>query len=262
MINLLKRHQNTGCEMQPFTKVPAYYDRLMQEVDYREWCDYLQQIFRRTGVPPGAVLLDMACGTGTLTLLLSAAGYKADGFDSSEQMLKVARAKARAAGVEMRLWRDDLRSFTVKKPYRAITCLFDSINYLRQDAELQQCCGLAYKALDPGGVFAFDLNTVYSLSVFWHQRVQVHQDDGIYSIWRNRFDPATGCAELQLTLFVPEKGLFRKVEEMHRERGYELDEIRQALERSGFKKIEIFRHGTFEPPVRETTRVMVVAEKV
>jgi hypothetical protein len=131
---------------------------------------------------------------------------------------------------------------------------------MRND-ELEECFRRAHRALQPDGIFLFDINSVYALSEYWNGRLETREDQGIVSIWKHRYDVGDSCAELQLTLFIPQGKLYRKIMEMHHERAFELLEIEMLLGKAGFKKFEMFKHGTYEPPLANTTRIMVVAYK-
>ncbi|MDI6739583.1 MAG: class I SAM-dependent methyltransferase [Candidatus Edwardsbacteria bacterium] len=261
MINFLRHGQGKGCERKPFSRIPPYYDRLMKDVDYEQWARYIGDLVKRADLPADCELLDLGCGTGTFSILLAKAGFAVCGIDSSPEMLKIAKDKAAKSRVKVRFHEGALRSFTAKKPYRAAVSLFDSVNYILSNRELEESFRQVYKALEPGGIFLFDINSVYALSEFWNGRLEVREDGGITSIWEHRYDVGDSQAELHLTLFVPQGRRYKKLVEIHRERAYELIEIETLLAKAGFTKSEMFKHGTFESPLANTTRIMVVAYK-
>ena len=261
MINLLRHRQKKGCECQPFSQIAPYYDLLMKDVDYEQWARYIADLVRRANLPADAELLDLGCGTGTMALLLARAGFAVTGIDSSPEMLKIARDKAGRHKAPVKFHEGDLRSFTVRKPCRVVTSLFDSVNYIMRNDELTECFQRAHKALEPDGLFLFDINSVYALSEYWNGRLEVREDRGITSVWRHRYDVGSSTAELQLTLFVPQGKNYRKLTELHQERAFELLEIETLLTKAGFRRFEMFKHGTLEPPLANTTRIMVAAYK-
>lgn len=258
MINLIRdRARSRDCR--PFSQIPPYYDRLMKDVDYEQWARYLVDLVRRAGLPASGDLLDLGCGTGTFAVLLAKAGFAVTGIDSSPQMLRIARDKAARAKVKAKFLDGDLRGFAARRQYAVAVALFDSVNYILSNRELEESLRQVHRALAPGGLFLFDINSVYALAEYWNGRLEVREDGGITSIWRHRYDAGNATAELQLTLFVPRGRGYRRLMEVHRERAYELTEVEALLAKAGFARCEMFKHDTLEPPLANTTRVMVAA---
>jgi ubiquinone/menaquinone biosynthesis C-methylase UbiE len=251
--------ENSGLPL--YGQIAPIYDILMSDVDYKSWAEYILKLLERAGAKPGHSLLDLACGTGNMTLLLAGAGYQAAGLDLSPEMLKAAREKTLDNSPALEFFQGDIRSFRVKSNYNVITCFFDSINYLLNLEQVEKCFSSVFTALEPGGIFCFDVNTVYALSRFWGNNTGVKDDRNVISVWRNRYLPATNSSELTLTAFVPRGELYQKLSEVHSERAYPLEELVQALKGSGFQSMEYFRHNSFDPPAENTTRVTFLAIK-
>ncbi len=248
--------------MNPFADISPYYDLLMQEVDYQEWTDYIMHLLDRAGVAKGSSLLDMACGTGTSAIFFARGGYKVSGMDLSPGMLEAAEAKAKKTNLNIRYFPGDIRKFSVKKKTKAVTCLFDSMNYLLNEKDFQSACKCAHKALSQPGAFIFDLNTIFALTRYWDRKLEVKEAGGVVSIWRNNYDLVNRYANLSLTLFTPQGKGYRRIDEFHREKAFALDEVGKMLETAGFGKIEVFRHLTTEPPQPNTIRVTLIAYKI
>ena len=243
----------------PFGQIAPYYDRLMQEVDYGEWVDYVVSLLDRAGTPRGVRLLEAACGTGTAALLFHQAGYQVSGFDRSSRMLAEARRKAKGTGIKFR--QADLANFTVRQSQQAVTCLFDSLNYLTAESELAGAFRSAYRALSPQGAFVFDLNTIHALSRYWDNRLEVKEAGGIVSIWRNSYDWVNRRSNLNLTVFAPRGRAYRRIDEFHQESALPLDRVESMLKGAGFDRMEIFRHLTLEPPREDAIRVTIIARR-
>jgi SAM-dependent methyltransferase len=245
----------------PYSQIAPVYDTLMEEVDYRGWAFYITDILSKNGISPPVLLLDLACGTGTATLLLAETGFDLIGLDLSKEMLAAARAKA---GAKKKLidWRQgDMRRFKLDGPVDAAICLFDSVNYLIHESEMVDCFACVRKSLRPGGMFLFDMNTIHALSVNWGNGTKVRQDGEVHSIWRSSYQPCDRTARMELTVFQPEgSGGYRKLREVHVERGYEPGEIEGLLRQAGFGEIEIYKHGTFVRPEPDTARIMITAK--
>ncbi len=248
-------------EPTPYSQIAPVYDTLMGEVDYPAWAAYVESILSKHRIVPPARVLDLACGTGTAALLLAETGFSLTGLDISDEMLAFARAKAEAkrAKIDWRL--GDMRRFELDEPVDAAICLFDSVNYLAREKELLDCFACVRKTLQPGGMFLFDMNTIHALSKNWGNGTKVRQDGEVHSIWRSSYRPCDRTARMELTVFSPDgNGGYRKLREVHVERGYEMTEIEAYLNDAGFGEIRIFKHGTVEPPDTETDRAMIIAK--
>jgi len=253
-IDFLKRQ---AADPAPYSLIPPVYDLLMGEVEYREWAGYVEELMARAGILPGASVLDLACGTGTMACLMAERGYRVRGLDLSPAMLQEARRKAIRSGDTVEWQPGDMRDFTLPTAVDAVICLFDSMNHLTDEDQLLRCFSCVRRALRPGGLFLFDLNTIYTLSQVWGNSTKFREDQSLYSIWRNQYEPCSRTCRLSLTVFVSENGLYRKLHEVHRERGYELDAVTELLRQAGFKEVKLYKHSTFESPAADTSRVMV-----
>ncbi len=245
----------------PFSQFARYYDQFMSEyVDYPGWVNYIRKIFRHFRVAPRTIL-DVACGTGIPTIILAQEGYRVIGIDRSPEMLTVLLSKKDDLPIEV--IRADIREFRLSEPVDAAISLYDSINYLLTEEDLYRCFVCVHRALTPGGIFAFDMNTIYGLAHSWGTRTVKRETSGITSIWQNRFDPETQISTLHLTFWekLPDGSLGEKFEEIHQERGYTPEEVSRVLTKAGFAESHFYHHGGFLPVGPFTTRMMVVAKK-
>ncbi len=247
--------------MKSFTDISPYYDLLMQDVDYREWTDYIIHLIDRAGISKSSTLLDMACGTGTSAMLFAKAGYKVSGIDLSAGMVAAAKVKVKKSGLKIKFRQGDVRYFTTKQKHVIITCLFDSMNYLLKEEDFLNTCRCTHNALAQNGVFLFDVNTTFALTKYWDQRLEVKEAEGMVSIWRNSYDFVSHYANLSLTLFVPRGKGYRRIDEFHQEKAFSLEDVESMLKKSGFGKIEIFKHLTLEPTQPNTIRATIIAYK-
>ncbi len=244
----------------PFTGIAPYYDALMWDIDYQGWIDYTLRLCEKFSLKPKKVL-DLACGTGTCCLILAEKGYEVFGLDESEEMLRVAEKKVEARNVAARFAKADMRSFSFEEQVDLVTCIFDSINYIVDEQELVSCFKSVNSALSSPGLFIFDMNTEYGLSTFWAGSTMVRDEKGVFSVWRNSYDSDTKIARLDLTLFAGEGEAYRRVDEVHLERSYSLDQLKSCLREAEFDKSYFYHHLTFSKPARTSKRVMVVAKK-
>ena len=138
------------------------YDRL-QNIDYASFVDYYQKIFESFSLKPELVL-DLACGTGNVTIPLAERGYDMIGVDMSGEMLNIAADKARAKNLDILFLNQDMTEFELYGTVDAIVCSLDGVNYLTEDWQLEQLFALVKNYLNPDGIFIFDINSKYKLS--------------------------------------------------------------------------------------------------
>lgn len=245
---------------EPYTYFARLYDRVMQDVGYDLWVDYIEQLLARFGAKPRTVL-DLACGTGNTTLPFAQRGYAVAGVDRSPEMLAIARRKTEQAGLSIPFTQADMRHFTVASPVDLVTCLYDSVNYVLDLDELVEVCRHVEGALSPGGLFIFDVNSAYRLSNIPDTTMFV-EDDGFSLVWENQFHQRDRIWQIKLTGFVRSEGeLYRQFKEVHKERAYTLEEITAAIARARLRLLGAYSAYSFDPPEDETARIYFVAAK-
>ena len=202
-----------------YTGFAEVYDRFMDNVPYDTWCAYLVSLLREEGIEDG-LLLDLGCGTGSLTERLAAEGYDMIGVDNSEEMLAQAMDKRVESGRDILYLLQDMRSFELYGTVRAIVSLCDCVNYILTKEDLAQVFRLANNYLDPGGVFIFDLNTEYKYASMGSRTIAEDREDCSF-IWENEYRPEEHLNEYDLAVFVrEEEDLFRKYTETHLQRAW------------------------------------------
>ncbi|HEX6291611.1 MAG TPA: methyltransferase domain-containing protein [Herpetosiphonaceae bacterium] len=224
---------------------------------------YLRDLLRRHPVA-GRALLDLACGTGTLAVMLAEQGWQVVGIDRSAGMLAEARRKAaqRAEPLDLRFVQGDMRDFALARPVDLVTCCYDTLNYLIDEADLRRCLEAVARSLVPGGLFCFDLATDYFLEHYW-QGVEVEEFDAAIQVMQSHYDRATGHSTLVLTGFIEvAPGRFRRFREVHVERGYPQATVRALLEAAGFAVEGVYDCFTMQPPNERSLREMYVARRV
>ena len=248
--------------MEAYTGFAEVYDLFMDNVPYEQWAEYITGLLREYGIEDGLVL-DLGCGTGTMTELLAEAGYDMIGIDQSEEMLEEALEKKEASGHDILYLCQDMREFELYGTVRAIVCVCDSMNYILEEEEiLDILSAAAYNYLDYDGLFIFDLNTEYKYrEILGEQTIAENREEGSF-IWENYYDEAQRINEYQLTLFVKEKeDLYRKFEETHYQRAYGLDTVRNLVERSGLRLLHMYDAFTREPAREDSERIYVICQR-
>ena len=248
--------------MEAYTGFAEVYDLFMDNIPYEEWGQYVKELLKEYGVDEGLVL-ELGCGTGTMTEILASAGYDMIGIDQSEEMLEEALEKKQESGHEILYLCQDMREFELYGTVRAIICICDSMNYiLEEDEVLGILSSAAHNYLDYGGLFIFDLNTEYKYrEILGEQTIAENREEGSF-IWENYYDEESMINEYDLTLFVKEpSGLYRKEEENHFQRAYSLDTIRELVEKSGLNLLHIYDAFTHEPVREDSERVYVICQR-
>ncbi len=237
------------------------YDMFMDNVDYPAWCRYLTELLNSLQVTEGLVL-ELGCGTGSMTELLARKGFDMIGVDSSEEMLEIAMEKKMESGLDILYLQQDMREFELYGTVRAVVSVCDSMNYILEEEELLEVFRLVNNYLDPGGVFIFDMNTPYKYrDVIGDATIAENREDGSF-IWDNFYDEETGINEYELTLFLPEKdGLYRKYQELHCQRAYETDTVRRLLEEAGLEFVAVYDAFTHNPPGEKSERIYLIARE-
>ncbi len=244
---------------QSFTSIAPYYDDLMQDINYELWVDYIEELFQLFSVKPTRIL-DIGCGTGNPTLILARRGYEVVGIDASEEMLKVAREKAKTLK-NVKFYLGDARNFQLNEdPFDAAISLFDSLNNITTEGELLSALTSIKDHLKHKGLFLFDLNTIHALEHYWSNKTRVREYSNLISIWRTRFFKKKRLSELHITLFVPAEGdLYKRIDEIHLERGYKISTVKKLLKKAGFHEVFAFQHLTRLPASEQNMRVMFAA---
>lgn len=225
-------------------------------------------------------ILDLGCGTGTLTQLLAGRGYEMIGIDNAQEMLQIAMEKRDASGLDILYLLQDMREFELYGTVGAVVCVCDSINYLLEEEEIVQTFRLVNNYLFPGGVFLFDFNTVYKYETILGDTTIAENREDCSFIWDNYYHEAEEINEYDLTIFVKvnagmtgdtavtgadrkqeEGGSYQKFQETHYQRGYRLEQMRDFLERAGMVFLEAVDADTQEAVSDVSERIYVVARK-
>ncbi|NCB92628.1 MAG: class I SAM-dependent methyltransferase [Clostridia bacterium] len=238
------------------------YDMFMDNIDYPAWRDYLLTILEKNNINEG-LILELGCGTGSMTELLAEAGYDMIGIDNSEDMLEMALEKRVESGHDDILYlQQDMREFELYGTVRAVISVCDSINYILEEEELLEVFRLVNNYLDPGGIFIFDMNTPYKYeNLMGDSTIAENREEGSF-IWENYFDEETQVNEYALTLFIREKDeLYRRYEEYHYQKAYDMNTVMELLERSGLELVAVYDAFSTEEPRVDSERICFVARE-
>ena len=245
--------------MDAYHALAASYDRLTNDVDYAQTVGFYKQILSREGLRPETAV-DLACGTGSVALLLAREGLRVTGVDMSEEMLTVAQQKACELPQPPLFVCQKLQELRLPRGVDLAVCALDSLDYILDPADCWEAIRRAYKALNPGGIFIFDVNTPEKLRAMDGQ-VFLDEDDDVYCVWRGEFDEKTNICSYGMDLFQRRGGLWARSFEEHREYAYSWEQLTGYLRDAGFTRIRVYGDRRFEAPAEGEQRIYFSARK-
>ena len=247
--------------MEAYTSFAEVYDTFMDNVPYEEWADYLEERLKEYGVKDGLVL-ELGCGTGSMTELLAEKGYDMIGVDNSEDMLEIAMEKRIESGHDILYLLQNMQEFELYGTVKAVVSVCDSVNYITEKEELLEVFRLVNNYLDPGGVFLFDMNTLHKYrDILGDTTIAENRDEGSF-IWDNTFDPEKNLNIYELAVFLPrEDGLYEKCEELHCQKAYTREEIEELLKEAGLKLMAVYDAYTMNPATEDSERLFFMARE-
>ncbi len=241
-----------------YTVLARCYDRLTADVDYETWADYVERHFRRSKRPVRSVV-ELGCGTGSLTALLARRGYRMTAVDLSPDMLALADQKCEGLGA-LFLCQDMSRLALLDRADAVISCL-DSVNYVTRPAALRRTFQRVYQSLAPGGLFLFDVKTPAALEGADGQ-TYLDEDDGLFCVWRGEYSPRRRICGYGLDLFLREAdGSWSRGGEYHEEYAYTPRELEDFLREAGFTHIKVYGDKTMSAPREGAARIFLAARK-
>ncbi|SER46441.1 class I SAM-dependent DNA methyltransferase [Lachnobacterium bovis] len=244
--------------MEAYTSFAQVYDMFMDNVSYEQWTDFIYEQLHKHGIIEGKIL-DLGCGTGKITRLLSKKGYDLVGVDSSIEMLEVA---ANRNDSDIMYLHQNIIDMDLYSDFKAAYSTCNCLNYILEETDLYNVFQSVYEHLENKGLFIFDLNTEYKYKEILQDNTYAeNREDGSF-IWDNYYDEESGVNEYQLALFIKEKeNLYRKFEEVHFQKAYSLELIKKLLETNGFTILEIKDEYSNEDAMEDSEIVTFVAQK-
>lgn len=238
-----------------------FYDALTANVGYARRAEYFLALLEKRGHAPG-LTLDLACGTGSLTLELFRRGVDVYGVDGSVEMLSEARMKCADAGADILFLCQKMQALDLYGTVDTVICSLDSLNHLEGREEMQKVFEKVSFFMDPGGYFLFDLNTVYKHENILGNHTFVYDTGPVYCVWQNRCAAGSGRVDIQLDFFRREGKLYRRSREHVSEFACPAEDVIIMLEKAGFAGIQVFDELTFDPPRNDSQRLVFAAQKL
>ena len=245
--------------MDAYHNLAASYDRLTNDVDYEATVAFYEEILKREGLAPRTVV-DMACGTGSVSEILARKGYEVIGVDLSEEMLTEAMMKTMDMENHPMFSCQNLRDLRLPRAVDMAVCALDSLDYITDPADCEAAIRRAWKVLNPGGIFIFDVNTPEKLRAMDGQ-VFLDEDDDVFCVWRDEFDEETNICSYGMDLFQREGEMWVRSFEEHQEYAYSQAQLTAYLKQAGFTHIEVYADRLFEAPREGEQRIYFKARK-
>lgn len=251
------------------------YDEFMDETPYDEWCERIDDLIKKYGVTKAVrdakdvleseknLVVDLGCGTGTLTEMLYEKGYDMVGVDNSDSMLDVAMDKKSLSGSDILYLLQDMRELELYSTVGTVVSVCDSINYILEEDELLEVFKRVNNYLYPGGIFIFDFNTDYKYREVIGDTTIAENRDNCSFIWENYYDEETAVNEYDVTIFVKEEDdMFRKFNETHFQKGYTAEKIKELIENAGLQVVLMKDADTDKEVNACSERIYVVAKEI
>ena len=243
-----------------YSELAPFYDALTGDVDYGAFADFYEKVFRLYDSKP-RLLLDLACGTGTLTYMLAERGYEMIGVDGSTDMLTQAYEKAAESNAEIKpiFINQTLSKLDLYGTVDGAICCLDGMNYIEPE-DIGEAVRRVNLFLEPGGVFVFDINSPFKLRGLDGQMF-VDETDDVFCVWRAEILEEENCCCYGMDIFSRNGDLWKREEEEHYEFLYTPEFLKQTMEAAGFIDIRIFGELTFEQPESDEKRIFIAGRK-
>lgn len=232
----------------------------MRDFDYPKITTYVEEIFKVNNINPELVL-DLGCGTGSVTIELAKRGYDVIALDSSLDMLSVLADKCEKYKVKPLILNFDITDFELYGTVDAIVCLTDTLNYVTNSKKLKQVFSLVENYLNPGGIFVFDINTYFKFLNVFGDNVFYQVDDDISYIWKCWFNNRSKICQFDITFFVKEGDLYDRFDEIQHEKAYKNKQIVKFLEDASFKDIKLYDNMKLCYPNENSERIFISCRK-
>ena len=246
--------------MSGYSAFARYYDELTANIDYKRRGEYFHEIIKKFKSTKDNILLDLACGTGSISEVMAGLGYDVVGVDNSDEMLGMAIEKKFDSGLNIQYLCQDMRKLDMFGTIDITICALDSINHLSSLDDVRKVFeGVAFFS-ELNGLFIFDVNTLYKHRQVLANNTFTYETDNVYCVWENTLDPDTDEVRMNLEFFEHEdNGMWSRSSDGFSEKAYSEDEIEKLLADCGFELLAKYGDDTFSPPAETSQRIVYAA---
>lgn len=239
-----------------------FYDNLTNNVHYERYGEYILQLAEKYNHNMG-ITLDLACGTGSLTLWLKKKGVDIYGIDASAEMLSVAQEKALDSDISGMLFlRQKMQNIDLYGTIDTCICTLDSINHITNKDDVQKTFSKVSFFMNPEALFIFDVNTLYKHQKVLGNNTFVYDTSKVYCVWQNSLCRDNRTVDISLDFFQRDGDIYRRYSENFMERAYTHTEICEMLEKAGFRLLDVFGEMSFDKPTETSQRNFYIAKKL
>lgn len=240
------------------------YDELMRDAPYGEWVKFVKEMLVKYNINEAPQLLDLACGTGELSVRFAKEGFQVTGVDLSEDMLAVAQAKAESQGERIPFFRQNMAELEGQGQFDVIGIFCDSLNYLETEEEVIDTFSSVFQHLRSGGLFFFDVHSIYKLSHGFMNQTFALNEEQISYIWNSFPGELPDSVEHELSFFVLDERTdkYDRYDELHFQRTYPVQQYSSWLLESGFDILEVCADFAPSPPQSNSERIFFVVRKM
>lgn len=240
----------------------AFYDVLTEDVDHPGWASYLLSLFQKFQHKTPDTVLDLACGTGSLSVALLEQGVDVIGVDGSPDMLAVAMEKGESFGDRLMLLCQDMRELDLFGTVDGAVCMLDSLNHLTEEQDVKEVFRRLGLFIEKDGLLIFDVNTPYKHQKVLGDNTFIYDEEEFYCGWQNSFDEKTCSVEMQLDFFLEEEAGYSRYTEYVKERAYTEETLRRLLSETGFEVLAVYGERTESAPKEDEQRIVFVAKNL
>lgn len=238
----------------------GFYDRLTDNVEYEKRADYFCRLLSMCDIN-GGILLDLGCGTGSMSVKMAEKGFDVIGVDISIGMLGIAQQKMYESGRQILFLNQAMQDIDLYGTVDCAICVLDGINHLNSSDEVRQTFEKVSLFMNKGGAFAFDVNTIYKHKKVLADNAFIYEFDDLFCAWQNNYNEEDNSVDITLDFFEEEDGIYYRSGENFSEQAYELEEISCWLEDAGFEIIGIYDDLTTNPVKPDSERAVFLAKK-
>ncbi len=247
--------------MSSYHKFAQYYDILTSNIDYQKHADYYDNMISQH-MPDKGILLDLACGTGSLSEAMAKRGYDVIGVDLSEEMLSIALNKKFDSGLPIQYLCQDMCKLDMYGTIDVTICALDSLNHLPDINSVKRAIERVSLFSNPNGIFVFDINTLYKHKKILGNNTFIYDTDDVYCVWQNTYNDKDKSVLIELNFFEKDSDTYRRFDESFSEKAYDIEQLIDICENAGLEVLSIYDYLTNNPPREDSEKLTVVTRKV